>query len=266
MNATKRHPLSNKDRYYILARDGFTCQYCGGKAPDVTLHADHIIPVARGGKNDPDNLVAACDACNLSKQASPLLPHVIDRMRMAIRIRADHYATYLLAHPLQEPASAPNVYPRPKEQLRAHPFIQEPVRNRALHPDKRHAIGIQVAKTGAVFLTYLRQERTKWVEATVGYCPKTATSMPPLPPKTFQALYKQGAFSIADTVSEGDITAHVAVDQTGMHLLFVETTKGTTTYGFWAPLPELEIALTLEDTIETEPDAFDYPESGGDAL
>ena len=29
---------------------------------------DHIIPVAKGGTDDPENLVAACRRCNFSKQ------------------------------------------------------------------------------------------------------------------------------------------------------------------------------------------------------
>jgi 5-methylcytosine-specific restriction endonuclease McrA len=29
---------------------------------------DHIIPVAKGGSDDPENLVAACKRCNFSKQ------------------------------------------------------------------------------------------------------------------------------------------------------------------------------------------------------
>ena len=29
---------------------------------------DHIIPVAKGGTDDPENLVAACRKCNFSKQ------------------------------------------------------------------------------------------------------------------------------------------------------------------------------------------------------
>ena len=29
---------------------------------------DHIVPVAKGGTDDPENLVAACRKCNFSKQ------------------------------------------------------------------------------------------------------------------------------------------------------------------------------------------------------
>ena len=63
----KREPIPKKLRFEILKRDNFTCRYCGQSAPDVVLHADHIKPVAKGGTNDPSNLVAACSACNSGK-------------------------------------------------------------------------------------------------------------------------------------------------------------------------------------------------------
>ena len=62
--------VSKRLRYEILRRDGFQCHYCGAKPPDVRLTADHVVPVALGGKDDPDNLVAACDACNGGKTSS----------------------------------------------------------------------------------------------------------------------------------------------------------------------------------------------------
>ena len=54
-------------RFDIFRRDGFTCQYCGSQPPSVTLHVDHIRPIAEGGDNDPMNLVTACAACNIGK-------------------------------------------------------------------------------------------------------------------------------------------------------------------------------------------------------
>lgn len=59
-------------RFQVLQRDGFRCQYCGRSpvdSPSVRLHLDHRKPVARGGTNDPDNLVTACSICNLGKGA-----------------------------------------------------------------------------------------------------------------------------------------------------------------------------------------------------
>lgn len=66
--------LSTRLRFEILKRDGFACQYCGGRAPEVVLHIDHITPRSAGGTDDPDNLVTSCARCNLGKATS----HVVD--------------------------------------------------------------------------------------------------------------------------------------------------------------------------------------------
>jgi len=45
------------------------CYYCNikiGKGKSA-YHVDHIVPISRGGSNDPSNLVLACASCNLSK-------------------------------------------------------------------------------------------------------------------------------------------------------------------------------------------------------
>lgn len=64
--------MSLRLRFEILKRDAFTCQYCGAKAPRVSLQVDHVVPVARGGASEPDNLVAACIDCNAGKADVPL--------------------------------------------------------------------------------------------------------------------------------------------------------------------------------------------------
>lgn len=64
---SKRRPISPRLRWTILERDGFKCRYCGRTAEAAALHVDHIIPVAQGGTNHPDNLAASCSDCNLGK-------------------------------------------------------------------------------------------------------------------------------------------------------------------------------------------------------
>lgn len=69
----KRKPIPKSLRFEVLARDNFTCQYCGAKATDgALLHIDHIVPVKEGGTNEITNLVAACADCNLGKGAKML--------------------------------------------------------------------------------------------------------------------------------------------------------------------------------------------------
>lgn len=55
-------------RFRILQRDNFRCQYCGKTAQDdITLEIDHITPLCCGGTGDDTNLITACKPCNRSK-------------------------------------------------------------------------------------------------------------------------------------------------------------------------------------------------------
>lgn len=69
---TKRKGISKRLRFRIMKRDSFMCRYCGDRGDGVELVIDHITPVARGGTNDPDNLVTACWDCNSGKTDEPL--------------------------------------------------------------------------------------------------------------------------------------------------------------------------------------------------
>ena len=66
---TKRE-ISDRLRFRILMRDGFTCKKCGRspmKEMGVELHVDHITPWSKGGETVPENLEAKCSRCNLGK-------------------------------------------------------------------------------------------------------------------------------------------------------------------------------------------------------
>lgn len=52
-------------RKAVLARDGWTCQYCGLEDPKLTV--DHVIPRSRGGASEWHNIVASCAPCNRRK-------------------------------------------------------------------------------------------------------------------------------------------------------------------------------------------------------
>lgn len=43
------------------------CTYCGVKLSTYTATLDHVIPLSRGGSDDPINLVWCCKKCNHSK-------------------------------------------------------------------------------------------------------------------------------------------------------------------------------------------------------
>jgi 5-methylcytosine-specific restriction endonuclease McrA len=52
-------------RKAVLARDAYTCQYCGRQASGLTV--DHVIPRSRGGESVWENIVASCAPCNRRK-------------------------------------------------------------------------------------------------------------------------------------------------------------------------------------------------------
>ena len=52
-------------RKAVLARDSWTCQYCGCEKPGLTV--DHVIPRSRGGESVWENIVASCAPCNRRK-------------------------------------------------------------------------------------------------------------------------------------------------------------------------------------------------------
>ena len=66
----KSRDPSTRLRFEVLARDKFTCRFCGAspaKDPSVTLHIDHIVPWSKGGETSLNNLQTLCSKCNLGK-------------------------------------------------------------------------------------------------------------------------------------------------------------------------------------------------------
>ncbi len=54
-------------RFNLFLRDQWSCQYCGDhfKANDLTF--DHVVPRSKGGHSTWENIVAACQPCNIRK-------------------------------------------------------------------------------------------------------------------------------------------------------------------------------------------------------
>jgi diadenosine tetraphosphate (Ap4A) HIT family hydrolase len=61
-------PVPDSLRFLALKAAGGRCQLCGASAKDRPLDVDHIIPQARGGKNELANLQVLCSKCNRSKR------------------------------------------------------------------------------------------------------------------------------------------------------------------------------------------------------
>lgn len=67
----KGRTLTAKDVQQQYKAQKGKCYWCGKKLEKY--HIDHIVPVSRGGSNEPSNVVLACPTCNHRKSSK--LPH-----------------------------------------------------------------------------------------------------------------------------------------------------------------------------------------------
>lgn len=105
-------PQLRLSRHSILARDNFTCQYCGIKGKDLTI--DHITPRWVGGGNTWDNLVACCRRCNLKKadktpaqanmklRKKPKRPHFVPYLSLPHYLRAHSIVEWRMYLPIYD--------------------------------------------------------------------------------------------------------------------------------------------------------------------
>lgn len=86
-------------RINMAVRDAFTCQYCGTQLPLYKLNYDHVIPKAKGGRTNWENIVMSCYPCNNRKRDStleqsgmkllkqPQKPHSLPVVSMRLNVR-----------------------------------------------------------------------------------------------------------------------------------------------------------------------------------
>ena len=60
-------------RFEVLARDGYTCRYCGKRPPEAILEVDHMVSWRDGGKTTFENLVTSCRDCNRGKSSRSVI-------------------------------------------------------------------------------------------------------------------------------------------------------------------------------------------------
>jgi 5-methylcytosine-specific restriction protein A len=58
---------AKKSRWWQQKITPGICYYCKNKFLPKELTMDHIVPLARGGKTTPGNIVPACRTCNKNK-------------------------------------------------------------------------------------------------------------------------------------------------------------------------------------------------------
>lgn len=82
-------PQLKMSRRSVLARDDYTCQYCGCKS---NLTIDHVFPRHRGGETTWENVVCSCLRCNNKK--GPFTPSECG-MRLPHPPRKPRYIPYI---------------------------------------------------------------------------------------------------------------------------------------------------------------------------
>src|SRR4051794_6630564 len=56
------------------------CHYCQKKFKPAELTLDHVVPLARGGKSQPGNMVPACAECNRSKRLDTPVDRILRQL------------------------------------------------------------------------------------------------------------------------------------------------------------------------------------------
>jgi 5-methylcytosine-specific restriction endonuclease McrA len=59
--------FTSKEWLDLKVKYNNTCLCCGKKEPDIKLSADHVIPLAKGGTSDIENIQPLCLTCNIRK-------------------------------------------------------------------------------------------------------------------------------------------------------------------------------------------------------
>lgn len=62
-----RYSFTLRDETRMLNRQRNSCVYCSASIPPGHRHLDHVVPLSKGGRHGPSNLVFACVRCNSSK-------------------------------------------------------------------------------------------------------------------------------------------------------------------------------------------------------
>ncbi len=94
----------------LFARDRHLCLYCGQAWPRQQLTRDHVLPVSRGGRDEWENVVTACAACNAKKGsrtpqqagmpllAIPFRPSWVEHLILSNRHILADQMTFLVNH------------------------------------------------------------------------------------------------------------------------------------------------------------------------
>lgn len=102
--------ISKRLRFEILRRDGFRCYYCGTRGNETSdgLTIDHVVAVALGGTDDPENLVSACADCNAGKSSTTTEAELVAEIDQAVAVQ--HAARVAIAARVAASLEAEDAY------------------------------------------------------------------------------------------------------------------------------------------------------------
>ncbi len=78
MNSRKR--LTKDQRKIIYQKMNGHCAYCGCKIDLSDMQVDHVMPLRKGGADEPENMLPACRSCNHYKST-----YTLEQFRDTIR-------------------------------------------------------------------------------------------------------------------------------------------------------------------------------------
>jgi len=69
-----------KSNWWLNQVNQGICHYCHKKFLPHELTMDHIVPLARGGKSSPGNIVPACKSCNINKKLDTPVEQILSKL------------------------------------------------------------------------------------------------------------------------------------------------------------------------------------------
>jgi 5-methylcytosine-specific restriction endonuclease McrA len=95
--ATRGRTARSCTNRMLFRRDNYHCMYCGHKFHERSLTRDHVVPRSKGGGDNWENVVAACQRCNHHK--ADRTPEQAGMKLLAVPFRPNTFeAMYLAQH------------------------------------------------------------------------------------------------------------------------------------------------------------------------
>lgn len=82
---TARRSFNARQREAIFTAAGGVCHICGGLIGLKAWEVEHVLPLALGGSNEPDNLRPAHVACHAEKTAKADVPAIARAERLRLK-------------------------------------------------------------------------------------------------------------------------------------------------------------------------------------